>query len=479
MQMRRESVCWDAVSLGGHRSTAADGTERVRLGGASHQGVRDVAGKAQCQGDPTRFAFAVSDHSEAAFPSSSRASELGKESASNADYFDSAPFRRFQRPRLVSGCIALEKKDDDAGWGGGGLDQALGLSATWWGAIFKWMYCDGDGRALFQVFSWDIPRMAACLTNVFVDCTKARFFDRREKQSEKFILRAPLQRPPGSATFGKAILQEDIHIIAVSRLDAAVYLTGADFIQPPPSSSSLFCPWGKTVSRGNELQREIDSQRDLHLTISDRGQSLTQGVTAPSEEALLLKSRVDEMNARWDNLRLRIVSIRTRLENGADHWHQLMLSLRELVEWVVKKETELGAQPQIGGDVATIMRQQDDHRGFRVQLDDKRPIVESALLAGRNFLQREGADMTPPDQFGERRSSNGGGRGGPGSDRASNGVGPNGTTQGANEDQSRELVRSVRRDVAKLTEKWDLLVAHTDQRHKRLDDVLNVSSHRT
>lgn len=39
---------------------------------------------------------------------------------------------------------------------------------------------------------------------------------------------------------------------------------------------------------------------------------------------------------------------RTRLENGADHWHQLMLSLRELVEWVVKKETELGAQPQIG-----------------------------------------------------------------------------------------------------------------------------------
>lgn len=36
------------------------------------------------------------------------------------------------------------------------------------------------------------------------------------------------------------------------------------------------------------------------------------------------------------------------MENGADHWHQLMLSLRELVEWVVKKETELGAQPQIG-----------------------------------------------------------------------------------------------------------------------------------
>ncbi|XP_022690548.1 uncharacterized protein LOC111261367 isoform X2 [Varroa jacobsoni] len=221
-----------------------------------------------------------------------------------------------------------------------------------------------------------------------------------------------------------------------------------------------------------ELQREIDSQRDLHLTISDRGQSLIQGVTAPSEEALLLKSRVDEMNARWDNLRLRIVSIRTRLENGADHWHQLMLSLRELVEWVVKKETELGAQPQIGGDVATIMRQQDDHRGFRVQLDDKRPIIESALLAGRNFLQREGADMTPPDQFGERRSSNGGARGGPGSDLLANEVGPNGTTVGSSED-SHELARSVRRDVTKLTEKWDLLVAHTDQRHRRLDDVLN------
>ena len=67
----------------------------------------------------------------------------------------------------------------------------------------------------------------------------------------------------------------------------------------------------------------------------------------------------------------------------------------------------------------------------------------------------------------ERRASNGGVRGGP------NGHGPAGN---ADEDK-RELVRSIRRDVTKLTEKWEILVAHTDQRHKRLDDVLNVSTY--
>ena len=49
---------------------------------------------------------------------------------------------------------------------------------------------------------------------------------------------------------------------------------------------------------------------------------------------------------------------RNRLENNSDHWNALFLSLRELAEWTVKKESELEGMSPIGGDEATIRKQQ-------------------------------------------------------------------------------------------------------------------------
>lgn len=51
-----------------------------------------------------------------------------------------------------------------------------------------------------------------------------------------------------------------------------------------------------------------------------------------------------------------------------DYWNALLLSLRELTEWVIRKDTELG-----------LAARQDDHRAFRQQLEDKRPLVEASL----------------------------------------------------------------------------------------------------
>ena len=49
---------------------------------------------------------------------------------------------------------------------------------------------------------------------------------------------------------------------------------------------------------------------------------------------------------------------RNRLENNSDHWNALFLSLRELAEWTVKKESELETMSPIGGDENTIRKQQ-------------------------------------------------------------------------------------------------------------------------
>lgn len=50
---------------------------------------------------------------------------------------------------------------------------------------------------------------------------------------------------------------------------------------------------------------------------------------------------------------------RNRLESNAEHWNALLLSLRELTEWVIRKDTELstlGHSP-VRGDAASLQKQ--------------------------------------------------------------------------------------------------------------------------
>jgi hypothetical protein len=45
------------------------------------------------------------------------------------------------------------------------------------------------------------------------------------------------------------------------------------------------------------------------------------------------------------------------------------------------------------------------------------------------------------------------------------------------EEQARELTRSIRREVNKLSEKWNALIDRSDQWQRKLDDSLTVSPH--
>lgn len=53
------------------------------------------------------------------------------------------------------------------------------------------------------------------------------------------------------------------------------------------------------------------------------------------------------------------IIFRNRLESNSEHWNALLLSLRELTEWVIRKDTEL-TQLRLGplrGDAASLQKQ--------------------------------------------------------------------------------------------------------------------------
>lgn len=178
-----------------------------------------------------------------------------------------------------------------------------------------------------------------------------------------------------------------------------------------------------------ELQMDIEQQAQAHATL--RHSSIALLDTLRPEDALMLQLRSDEMERRWQMLRSRVCDLRNRIEHNADYGDALLLSLRELIEWVIRKEAELG-----------IPSRPDDHRAFRQQLEDKRPLVEASLRRARHLM-----------------------------------------TSG---EPAADITRNLRRDTIKLSDRWNGLIDRSDQvavrqeqseaKVRKLMDILDESS---
>nr|NP_001262732.1 dystrophin, isoform K [Drosophila melanogaster]AGB96112.1 dystrophin, isoform K [Drosophila melanogaster] len=205
-----------------------------------------------------------------------------------------------------------------------------------------------------------------------------------------------------------------------------------------------------------DLQSEIETHRVVYDRLDGTGRKLLGSLTS-QEDAVMLQRRLDEMNQRWNNLKSKSIAIRNRLESNSEHWNALLLSLRELTEWVIRKDTELstlGLGP-VRGDAVSLQKQLDDHKAFRRQLEDKRPIVESNLTSGRQYIANEAAVSDTSDTEANHDSD---------------------SRYMSAEEQSRELTRSIRREVGKLSEQWNNLIDRSDNWKHRLDEYMTPQS---
>ncbi|XP_046644687.1 utrophin-like isoform X8 [Daphnia pulicaria] len=219
-----------------------------------------------------------------------------------------------------------------------------------------------------------------------------------------------------------------------------------------------------------ELSVELDGRRDEQAGLAGAGQRLINTLSdedyrsngqkhqqSSHDDALMLRQRLDDMNRRWHGLRAKTVAIRNRLENNTEHWNALLLSLRELIEWVIRKDTELTGLGPIRGDLSTLVKQQDDFRAFRRQLDDKRPLIEQSILTGRQLVANEAPLSDASDSEAANRDLL------PGDSRGYRSA----------EEAARELTQGIRREVTKLAERWAALRDRTERWNVDLDTTTN------
>uniref|UniRef100_A0A3B3XGA0 Dystrophin n=1 Tax=Poecilia mexicana TaxID=48701 RepID=A0A3B3XGA0_9TELE len=135
---------------------------------------------------------------------------------------------------------------------------------------------------------------------------------------------------------------------------------------------------------------------------------------------------------------------RAHLEASAERWSRLLGLLEELWRWICTKDEELAKQMPVGGDVPTLLQQQN-------HCMEREHLVISTLDQARMFL----ADQ-PIEGPGEPRKN----------------------LQPKTEEKARGLARAIRKQTGEVRERWERLKGHVggwqaqvEQALERLQDL--------
>ncbi|KAM4529492.1 utrophin isoform 3-T3 [Fundulus diaphanus] len=204
-----------------------------------------------------------------------------------------------------------------------------------------------------------------------------------------------------------------------------------------------------------DIQAEIDAHNDIYKSVEGNKSKMVKAL-GNSEEAVFLQHRLDDMNQRWSDLKAKSANIRAHLEASAERWSRLLGLLEELWRWICMKDEELAKQMPVGGDVPTLLQQQNHCTALCSELKEREHLVISTLDQARLFL----ADQ-PIEGPGEPRKN----------------LQPK-SADLTPEEKARGLARAIRKQSGEVRVRWERLNGHlggwqtqVEQALERLQDL--------
>ncbi|KAM4713321.1 utrophin isoform 7-T7 [Anableps anableps] len=198
-----------------------------------------------------------------------------------------------------------------------------------------------------------------------------------------------------------------------------------------------------------DIQAEIDAHNDIYKSVDGNKSKMVKAL-GNSDEAVFLQHRLDDMNQRWSDLKAKSANIRAHLEASAERWSRLLGLLEELWRWICMKDEELAKQMPVGGDVPTLLQQQNHCTTLCSELKEREHLVISTLDQARMFL----ADQ-PIEGPGEPRKN----------------LQPK-TADLTPEEKARGLARAIRKQTGEVRERWERLKGHVGGWQSQVEQAL-------
>lgn len=99
-----------------------------------------------------------------------------------------------------------------------------------------------------------------------------------------------------------------------------------------------------------------------------------------------MRSRLYDLNKRWNILRRKSLDIRSRLESNSTQWFVLLSSLKELIEWCKEQQKQiLLSKHSLQPDLNVINRQLIENKVLANNIEYKKPIIESTLASAKLY----------------------------------------------------------------------------------------------
>uniref|UniRef100_A0AAY5ESK3 Dystrophin n=1 Tax=Electrophorus electricus TaxID=8005 RepID=A0AAY5ESK3_ELEEL len=141
----------------------------------------------------------------------------------------------------------------------------------------------------------------------------------------------------------------------------------------------------RLLEQWQDLQMEIDAHTDMYHALDENGQRIVASLEG-TDNAIVLKKRLDNMGQRWHDLGKKVINVRHHLDTGMERWKHYHMSLQELLQWLQLRREELEQQKPVGGDVPAVHEQLIIHKVFRRELSAKEPSINEALDNVKSFL---------------------------------------------------------------------------------------------